>query len=65
VALDQYQAARMILEFPGACRKELLYTLKSGDRFWLVVYAADIEEFERRLPSFERSIRTFALEAAG
>ena len=60
IALDRGAAVRMVVEFPGACRKEALYTVKRGDRFWMVVYAADAQEFERRLPSFERSIATFA-----
>lgn len=60
IALDRGAAVRMVLEFPGACRKEALYTVKRGDRFWMIVYAADAQEFERRLPSFERSIATFA-----
>jgi hypothetical protein len=62
MALEGGDAARLILEFPGACRKEALYTLRRGDRFWMVVYAADKREFERRLPSFERSIATFTAE---
>ena len=60
IALDRGAAVRMVLEFPDACRKEAVYTVRSGDRFWMVVYAADAQEFERRLPSFERSIATFA-----
>jgi len=59
IALDDGAAVRMELSFPDACRKEVLYTIKRGDRFWMVVYAADAREFERRLPSFERSIATF------
>lgn len=59
VTLDRQPAARLLLEFPNACRKEVLYALKRGDRFWMVIYAADVKEFESRLPSFERSIQTF------
>jgi hypothetical protein len=64
VQVGRRQAARMILEFPDACRKEVLYTLRGDDRFWMVVFAADTAEFDQRLPSFERSIQTFALEAS-
>lgn len=59
IKLDSGPAARLLLEFPGACRKEMVYTLKRGDRFWMVIFAADVKEFERRLPLFERSIATF------
>lgn len=59
IALDNESAVRLELSFPDACRKEVLYTVKRGDRFWMIVYAADAREFELRLPSFERSIATF------
>jgi hypothetical protein len=62
LSLNAEPAMRMFLEFPGACRKEVLYTLKRGDRFWLIVFAADLQEFERRLPSFEHSIGTFSVD---
>jgi hypothetical protein len=62
VALETGSAARLQLEFPGACRKALLYTVRRADRFWMVVYAADAKEFELRLPSFERSIATFSVD---
>jgi hypothetical protein len=62
IALDTGSAARLQLEFPGACRKAVLYATRRGDRFWMVVYAADAKEFEQRLPSFERSITTFSVD---
>jgi hypothetical protein len=62
LALNEQPAVRMFLEFPGSCRKAVLYTLKRGERFWLVVFAADTHEFERRLGSFEQSVGTFSVE---
>jgi hypothetical protein len=39
--------------------KELGYVFKVGDNdVWLVIYATAQKEFERRLPTFERSAET-------
>lgn len=61
VSLDGHQAGRLVLEFesPEAVLKQMLYVIMSDNTVWTVNYATGTEEFDERLPVFERSIRSF------
>lgn len=41
--------------------KEILYIVKVDNTIWLIMFATDANEFDRRLPIFNQSIRTFTL----
>jgi len=64
VSLDHYQAGRIALEFTvmGVRGKQVTYVIKSGNTVWAVIYGTGADEFDQRLPTFERSIRTFAIQ---
>lgn len=61
VSVDGHQAGRLVLEFesPEAMLKQMLYVIMSDNTVWTVNYATGTEEFDERLPVFERSIRSF------
>ncbi len=63
VSLEKYQAGRVVAEtISGEIPiKNLYYVIQTGNEFWLVTYATTKSEFDRRLPNFEESIRTFHL----
>jgi hypothetical protein len=64
VPLDTYEAARYLLEFTlqGVQGEQVMYLIKSGNTMWAVTYSTGAGEFDRRLPIFEQSIRTFKLK---
>jgi serine/threonine-protein kinase len=66
VSLEKYQAGRVVAEsISGEIPlKNLYYVIQSGNDFWLVTYATTQGEFDRRLPNFEESIRTFNLPSS-
>lgn len=39
--------------------KQLIYLLKQGNTVWSVSFTTEASEFQKRVPLFERSIRTF------
>jgi hypothetical protein len=63
VTLGEYRAGRMVIEISmnGTRGKELTYMIKDGNDLYVIVYATGKDEFEARLPTFEKSIRTFAV----
>jgi len=63
VPLGPQQAGRLVLEatIMGQQVKELMYVIKNGSVVRVVTYATGAGEFERRLPVFEQSIRTFEI----
>lgn len=65
VSVDQYPAGRIVAEIEaGETRiKQLFYTIQDGDTFWIVTYATTADEFDQRLPSFEKSIQSFRVQS--
>ncbi|MGB3691604.1 MAG: hypothetical protein WA999_02670 [Spirulinaceae cyanobacterium] len=63
-AIDGRQAGRILAEAQknGTQIKQLFYVLQDGETFWLVTYSTTAEEFEKRLPDFEKSIQSIKLE---
>ena len=61
-SIGGYEAGRIVLEasISGRQIKEVLYVIKRESTVWVVTYATSAEEFDKRLPAFEGSIRTFA-----
>lgn len=64
VSLGSYQSGRLILEFTisGVVVKQVLYVIKEGNTVWVMTFATGLEEFDQRLPSFERIARTFTVQ---
>ena len=64
VALGDYQAGRLVLDSkaPGLVGKDLVYLVRNGDTMWVITYVTAAEEFDQRLPVFEQSARTFAIQ---
>lgn len=58
------EEARMVIEFEimGIPGKELLYILKQSGDIWVLTLSTGAEEFATRLPDFEQTIATFAVE---
>lgn len=64
VTIDGQPVGRAILEFAvsNLAGKEILYIYKVGDNIWVITFATSAPEFDRRLPDFEESARTFAVQ---
>lgn len=63
VSLNSYRAVRLVAEAPAGNTKvkQLLYAIPQGNTFWLVTFSTTVEEFEQRLPTFEKSVRTLTM----
>ncbi|MEC4983380.1 MAG: hypothetical protein SAJ37_07950 [Oscillatoria sp. PMC 1068.18] len=63
ISVEDYQAGRIVAqtEVDQTEIKQLFYTIKNDDTFWIVTYATTAEQFEQRLPSFEQSMRTLKI----
>ena len=61
VKLNGYDAGRLVIEFSitGTNGKELMYAIKNGNTFWVITYGTGADEFDQRLPEFEKSALTF------
>lgn len=61
VKLNGYDAGRLMIEFSitGTNGKELMYAIKNGNTFWVITYGTGADEFDQRLPEFEKSALTF------
>ena len=61
VSLDRYRAGKLI--WKGSVRgfegKVLQYILEKGNNIWFITYTTGLDEFDQRLPVFEKSINTF------
>jgi len=64
VRLTDHEAGRLILEadLSGVEAKELMYVVKEGTTMWLITYSTGAQEFDQRLPVFEQSALTFAIQ---
>lgn len=64
-SVKSYKAARILGEPKNTPipLRQLIYTIKDGDRLWLVTYSTPANEYEQRLPGFEKSIQTFTVKS--
>lgn len=64
VSLEDHQAGRLIIEFTisGVVGKEVMYAVKDDNTMWVITCATGAEEFDQRLPVFEQSAFTFAIQ---
>jgi hypothetical protein len=64
ITLADYEAGRLVLEFAisGVSGKEVLYVVKDGNTMWVITFATALEEFAQRLPVFEQSALSFAVQ---
>jgi hypothetical protein len=64
VTLGEYQAGRLVIDFTiqGVDGSELLYVVKDGTTIWAITYGTGAQEFDERLPVFEQSALTFAIQ---
>ena len=64
LSIDQYQAGRIVaaLEAEETPFKQLIYTVKNNDTFWVVIYTTTADAFNQQLPNFEKSIQSFRLQ---
>ena len=62
--LADYEAGRMVIDFSvnGIDGSELLYMIRDGKDLYMIVYATGADDFDKRLPSFEKSVRTFTIQ---
>ncbi len=67
VTLTDHEAGRLVIEFEihGVAVKEVLYAIKEGTTMWLITFATGAGEFDQRLPVFEQSALTFAIQPSG
>ena len=65
LSIDQYQAGRIVaaLEAGETPFKQLIYTVKNNDTFWVVIYTTTTDAFNQQLPNFEKSIQSFRLQS--
>lgn len=63
VSLDGYEGQQMVIEssLGGAEIVQMSYVVKEGDAIWAITYSTPADEYAGRLPTFERSVRTFAV----
>ncbi len=63
VELGDTQAGRMVLEFSanGAKGMELVYLVKEGDELYTITFITGAKDFEKRLKTFEQSMKTFRI----
>jgi len=64
LTLDDHPAGRVAVDFTvsGVPGKEVIYIVKDGTTIWAVTYATGAGEWEQRLPDFEESIQTLAIQ---
>lgn len=64
VTLADREAGRLVIqaEISGVAVKQLMYIVKEGTTMWLITFATFAEEFAQRLPVFEQSALTFAIQ---
>ncbi|MCK5633687.1 MAG: hypothetical protein KAI06_01300 [Anaerolineales bacterium] len=65
VSLENYQAGRVVVEatISDFSVKQLGYYIKDGNTMWLISFGSLAEDFDQRLPVFELSILTFAIQS--
>jgi hypothetical protein len=68
VALGPYAALRSVANGPGIADvpvriKNLVYWIKHGDYYWVLIYTSPDYDFDQNLPAFERSARSFRIRS--
>ena len=64
VELGKHRAGRFVLEYtsPSLKTRSVLFLIKDGAIFWELGYTSATENFDRLLPEFEQSARTFVIQ---
>jgi hypothetical protein len=59
-------AGKMLIEatLANKAMKEVMYLLKRGNEMYVVTFTAGRSEFDTKLPLFEQSLQTLAIDAA-
>jgi hypothetical protein len=50
-------------EVEGTIIQPLMYFVPDTERLWIAIYATTADQFEQRLPNFEKSIKSFSSES--
>jgi hypothetical protein len=64
VMLTDREAGRLVLEWEvsGVTAKQVMYVIKGGTTMWVITFTTQPGEFDQRLPVFEQSALTFAIQ---
>jgi serine/threonine-protein kinase len=64
VKLDLYEVTQLIIEIDVNMPtiKEFVNVIMDNNTVWIITYSTDVDEFEKRLPIFEQSVRTFYIQ---
>jgi hypothetical protein len=64
LSINGHPAGRLTVEFAvsGVAGKEVVYVVKDDTTIWAITYATGADEFDQRLPVFEQSALTFAIQ---
>lgn len=64
VPLDHYEAGRLVvaIDVQGVSMKSVMYAVKDDSTIWALNYGTSASEFDQRLPAFEQSARSFAVQ---
>jgi hypothetical protein len=62
VRLENYDAGLIMVQSDELKAKEILYIIKDKNTIWAITYATGMDEFEARLPTFEKSANTFKIQ---
>lgn len=65
VPLNQDRAGRIVARATlGKTQVQpLFYLVQDGKKFWVITYSTTADEFDRRLPNFEKSIQSFKIQS--
>lgn len=65
IPLERYQAGQLTTEFTigGVTGKQVIYAIREGNTVWNIAYSTGADEFEQRLPTFQKSISTFTIRS--
>lgn len=64
VTIGDQSVGRIFVDFSvtGIEGKEIIYIYKVDNTIWIVTFATSVDEFDERLPDFETSAQTFAVD---
>jgi hypothetical protein len=65
IPLNQDRAGRIVAKAKlGQTEVQpLFYLVPDGKKFWVITYSTTADEFDRRLPNFEKSIQSFKVQS--
>jgi serine/threonine-protein kinase len=60
-----YDAGKLVIEFEmsGVSGKEILYVIKDDKTMWIITFGTGADEFDERLPEFEKSASSFRVKS--